>query len=115
MLTSEIFNVVDQYLERAITLEELEDWLVPRLPLFFKWPYSSLTDLVTEIEVALADMSEQRRTEDEFRSLLNKILEQAQVVWVNYPAEDVMTHTESSNQASPILQYVTPELEHTPA
>ena len=59
MLTSEVVNVVDRYLEKVITLEELEDWLVPRLPLFFKWPYSSLTDSITEIEVALADMSGQ--------------------------------------------------------
>lgn len=115
MLTSQVFNVVDQYLERVITLEELEDWLAPRLLLFFKWPYSSLTDFITEIEVALADMSEQRQTENEFRSLLKNLLEQAQVVWANYPAEDVTTYAESSNQASPILQYVTSELEHAPA
>ena len=115
MLTSELFSVVDQYLARDITLEELEDWLVPRLPFFFKLPYSSDTEFVAEIEMALADMSNQTQTEDGFRSLLKNLLEQVQVVWVEYPTENETNYTESSNQASPNLPYVTPELTCTPA
>lgn len=108
MLTLELLNVIDQYLKRVIGLEELEDWLAPRLPFFFRWPYSSTTELVAEIEMALADMSEQRQTEEDFRSLLNKIVGQPRAVWINYPTESII-YTESSNQSSPTVIYVIPE------
>ena len=112
MFTSEVVNVIEKYLSKAITLEELEDWLVPRLPLFFKLPHSSLTDFIAGTEVALADMAEQRYTEDEFRTLLGEILEQVQIVWISYPAEEVEIYTRSSNQPSPEVQYVSTELSY---
>lgn len=70
MLTSELFDMVDQYLERVISLHTLEDWLVPRLPLFFKLPYSSVEELVAAIEVGLADISNSTISEEEFRHSL---------------------------------------------
>lgn len=115
MLAPQLLNIVDQYLDRAISLDELEDWLVPRLPLLFKLPYSAISELVADIEVGLAELSDRTRTEDEFRSLLENSIQQVRVVWANYPAKDEMTSAESSNQASPTVQYVTPELASAPA
>lgn len=114
MLDSELLNIVDRYLERAISLEELEDWLVPRLPALFKMPYSAVSDLVAEIEAGLAELSDATRTEEEFCNLLKNYIQKVRVVWVNYPTENHVMYTGSSNQASPTLSYVTSELAYNP-
>lgn len=115
MLDHQLLNIVDQYIQKTINLEDLENWLVPRLPLFFKAPYSEASEMVAEIEVALADMSEQRLTEGEFRALLKNLGEQVQIVWANYPAQREIAYSESNNQASPTIQYAIPELVSTQA
>ena len=115
MLDSELLKIIDRYLARAISLEELEDWLVPRLPALFRMRFSTISDLVAEIEAGLAELSDQMRTEEEFRHLLKNCIQQVQAVWANYPTEDRMTYTESSNQASPTLQYTTLGLVGVPA
>lgn len=101
MSSSELYEIIDHYLERKIALQELEDWLMPRLPFFFRLPYSSDTEFVAEIEMALAEMSDRTRTEEEFRTLLAHLLEQQRVVRASYPAQSQATYAESSNQTPP--------------
>lgn len=113
MLRAELYEIIDRYVERHIKLEELEDWLVARFPLFFRLPYSSDTEFVAEIEMALAEMSHKTFTEEEFRNLLKNLLGRQQVVWASYPATSEETHAQSSNQVSTILQYVTSQASYS--
>lgn len=113
MLSSELYDIVDRYVNRHITLEELEDWLVARFPLFFRLPYSSDTEFVADIEMGLDEMSDKTLTEEAFRTLLKNLLEQQRVVWASYPAKGEDTYAESGNEPSPILQYVSQELAHS--
>ena len=84
MLTSELFDIVDQYLERVISLQELEEWLVPRLPFFFKLPYSGVEELVATIEVGLADISDGTISEEEFRQSLRDSIDRQAVYTVTF-------------------------------
>lgn len=99
-MTSELLSVIDQYVEGAITLEQLEDWLVARLVTLFRLPLSEpqATELVAAVELGLAEMSTGTRTEDEFRSLLRALLQRSQIIPLSYPAESPVTRATSSNE-----------------
>jgi len=84
MFTSELFDVVDQYLERIISLQELENWVVPRLPIFFKLPYFGGEELVTEIEMGLAEIGDKTLAEEEFRSSLRNLINKQAVYTVTF-------------------------------
>jgi len=101
MLTSELFDIVDQYLERVISLQELEDWLVPRLPFFFKLPYSSGEELVTAIEVGLAEISDKTLTEEDFRSSLRDAINR-QVAYTVTFADETYENFAGSSVQTPI-------------
>jgi len=65
---------VYSYLEQRTSLEDLEDWLIPRLPLFFSLPKSSMTELVSTVELGLAEMSSRALSEEEFRGQIRDYL-----------------------------------------
>ena len=101
MITSELLSVIDEYVEGVISLVELEDWLVPRLSSLFRLPLTEpdATDLAAAVELGLAEMSNQAKTEDEFRKMLKTLLQGIISVRVVYPPDRV-TVTASSNQTS---------------
>jgi len=69
-----IFLKTFQYLGHQITLEELEDWLVPHLPRYLSMEPCSESELAGAIELGLAEMSAEQRTEDEFRATLQEFV-----------------------------------------
>lgn len=80
MVTSELYDIVDKYLQKNITVAELEDWIVARFQLFFSLPLSPESEFVAGIELGLAEMSNSARTEEEFRSMLRKLLWQVETI-----------------------------------
>lgn len=112
MFTSELLSVIDEYVEGVISLEQLEDWLVPRLPSLFRLPLTEpdATDLAAAVELGLAEMSNQAKTEDEFRNMLKALLGELTSVRAAYPSDKV-TVSESSNQTlvMPAVQRVSAE------
>lgn len=104
MLTSELLDMLDRYLQGTISLDELEDWLVPRLPIFFgPMEHSSATDLVAGIELGLAEMSEGMRTEEEFRESVRQELQKMQIIRLDEPKA---ISTGSMNQSLPAIDSV---------
>jgi len=101
MLTSELLNIVHEYLERSISLEQLEEWIVPRLPFFFKPPYSGASELATEIEVGLAEIGDQTLTEKKFRTSLKDFFNRQRTFELNYPDVSEENFEGSSNQSFP--------------
>jgi hypothetical protein len=70
MLSYELRDEILRYVEANVTLEKLEEWLVPRLHTLLIDPNSPDSDLVAAIELGLAEINDGIRTENEFRELL---------------------------------------------
>ena len=88
-LTSELLSIIYQYVEGIKSLKQLEDWLVPRLPLLFHLPPSDpeATELAALIEGGLAELSRGDRSEEEFRALLRSLISRVKqgAIWVKPP------------------------------
>ena len=97
MLSLELKDKVLQYIDSSITLEQLEDWLVPRLPIFLRKSEAADADVVAAIELGLAEISNEIRTELEFRSLLTKALRGQTAVLV-YPPQIRQTESTATAQ-----------------
>ncbi len=80
MLSSKLRRKIIQFLENAITIEEFEDWYVARLPLLVADPYSVNSDLVSAIELGLAELNAGIRDENNLRQFLEEALRQAAVM-----------------------------------
>lgn len=100
MITSELFIIVDKYVQKNISLEELEDWIVPRLPFFFRLPLSQASEFVAGIELGLAEISNGSRTEEEFRNMLSELLREADTIWLSYPLSNELSVSSSANKTS---------------
>jgi hypothetical protein len=96
MLSSELRNQVTLFIESRITLEELETWFVPRLPIYLSIPNSADADVIAAIELGLAEVDNNLRSEAEVRSLLAEVLNQQQTI-INYLENSITTGT-TSNQ-----------------
>ncbi len=76
MLEAELRKNLELYLARKLTLRQLEEWAVPRLPMLFASPESSVAKLASALELGLAEMGSKAHTEKELRQLLREALAQ---------------------------------------
>jgi hypothetical protein len=97
-MLSHLVSKIHQYLDHAISLEELEDWLLPRLPLLFQRPDSLVARLAATVELGLAEISDNVTTEDEFRTLLEAAVQQ-EPIGSFYPDRMGFTESGSSDDA----------------
>ncbi len=70
--SNDIFYKVNEYITRRITLEDLESWLVNMLPVYLLNPDSDEANLAGTIELGLAEISADIRSERSLRTLLAK-------------------------------------------
>lgn len=96
MLTTDFLAKVHNYLAGSLTLEDLEAWIVPRLPALYALLPSSSTKLIDEIEFGLIEIDAGRLSELDFRQALQKAISE-QPVFVQYPEEEGVTRSGSSN------------------
>ncbi len=84
-----------QYLDQQINLEDLEEWLFPRLPFFFSLPTDdAASKLASAIELGRAEMSSSLIEEDEFRESVRALLDSLETVKVRF--RDCQTGSGSS-------------------
>jgi hypothetical protein len=88
---------VSQYIDSVITLEELEEWYVPRLPQFLAIPDSADADVVAAVELALVEFESGLRDEVEVKELLDEALKEQPTVVVS---EHKTLIASSSNQST---------------
>jgi len=74
MLSPELKEQVIQFVHGALSVDELEEWLVSREPAYLAQPDSADADMVAAIHLGLAEWSDGIRTLAEFRSLLLEAL-----------------------------------------
>jgi hypothetical protein len=95
----EVFAKVQDYVDRRITLHELESWLVNRLPTYLSNPNSAAAELVGVIELGLAEIQAGIRSERSFRKLLGLQTTSNPISTKPYPYYTRIT--EASSSASP--------------
>lgn len=69
---SEIYSKISDYVQRRITLEQLERWLVSMLPTYFANPDSSAAELAGLVELGLAEIQAGITTQQSLRKLLSQ-------------------------------------------
>ena len=75
MTTSiDIYSKVTDYIERNITLRELESWLVFMLPIYLSNPDSDAAVLASRIELGLAEINAEITTERLLRKQLKQFI-----------------------------------------
>lgn len=89
MLSYELKDQIAKYIDGEITFGQLEEWYVPRLPLFLQAPDSADADMIAEIELAAADWSAGSYDEAEVRRILADAMAQ-------YPIAAVSSTNENS-------------------
>jgi hypothetical protein len=100
MINPDLLEKIHQYLEKQITIGELEEWLVPREPLLLRQLESDDSDIIGAIELGFAEMSSGYQTEDELRNTLREaIQEKTTSIWaVEGPVKvQIVTGTASVN------------------
>lgn len=103
MISPELMDQIIRYLDNQITYNDLGDWLVPREPWFLRDPISDDADIVGVIELGLAEMGSDIRSEEEFRDFLRRSIEvQTVTVWADQEESDTFIETKSSNTGIPV-------------
>jgi len=111
MITSvEIFSKANDYLEKRISLHELESWLVSMLPVYLSNPTSEAAELVGVIELGLAEINADISTERSLRLLLRKHLVNNKVTSMQYTDLDStdLTGATISSTDSTTLEWTDP-------
>jgi hypothetical protein len=84
MISFELKEKIYQVIDGDISFEQLEEWLVPRLPELLILPNSTDSDVVSAIELGLAEMDDGIRTKDEFMALLQSVIQAQHTTLVTY-------------------------------
>ena len=73
-LSLDIFGVTHRYLEGGLTLDDVQEWLVPRLGSFLVDPDCTASQLAGLFELCFADIAAGEADEDELRDLISDFL-----------------------------------------
>lgn len=96
MLISELQEQVFRYIDGIVSLSNLEDWYVPRLPMLVTSPYTE--ELVSTIELGLIEIGSGLKSEGEFKELLQEFIREHNTIRIQYPETDIVISTSASNQ-----------------
>ena len=81
----EIYSKVTDYVERRSSLEDLETWLVSRLPVFLENADSTGGRLAVLVELCLAEFHDGLRANRGVRSVLAQYTKDLRLSWFEYP------------------------------
>lgn len=101
MVSDDLRRLLLGFAENEVSIVQLEDWLVPNLPVLLSDPASPNADIVSAVELGLAELSRGVRSPDDFRRFVKKVLAEQFSVWTNYPAaHGTWNSSGSSNDTS---------------
>ncbi len=101
MISSVLRDKILEYIQKRISVTDLEEWLVPQIPLLIADPDSAESDLVAAIELGIAEFEAGIRSDENLVRFFEQVLSENNVISVNLSK----TVTGSSNVASPIGSY----------
>ncbi len=76
----DIFKVTYRYLEGSLTLDAVQEWLVPRLGIFLVDPRSTPSQLAGLLELGFADIAAGEADEEELRALIGDFLRENETI-----------------------------------
>jgi len=85
MSTFEIRERINNYIEDKISLQELEEWIVAKMPALIYDPLSVESNLAAAVELCLAEYAEGIRDEERVRQYLRAALLEHRVTVVAIP------------------------------
>jgi uncharacterized membrane protein len=86
MISSALREKIIDFVESQISLDQLEEWFVPRSLEFFRQPDSEDVIIAGAVELCIAEFSEQIRSIDECRAYLRQALSEHSVFVDSTPA-----------------------------
>lgn len=101
----EVRRQLARHLSDAISLDEFEDWLVPRSWNFHKEASPSLQALVSEIELLLAEFSNGHRSEEELRRALLPLVTNYESDYRIDTGSPTVQTSSGSNVSESLLKY----------
>ncbi|MFV2045159.1 MAG: hypothetical protein ACC700_18235 [Anaerolineales bacterium] len=105
MLSKSLRDMLILFIDSEISTEDLERWVVPRLPELIRSPESPNSDVVAAIELGLVELSTGEVTEDQFRSIMQAVLQEHPSAWSVYVFDPIFnTESSSSNSTSRVRQ-----------
>lgn len=76
MLSLGLQKAILDYTEKQTTIQQLEAWYLPKLPIFLADPNSSDAEVIADVELLLAEYGDNLLEEAELRQALMNILQQ---------------------------------------
>jgi|GEM_PF-1393186 len=110
MYSQELKDQVIRYIDNEISLRELEEWIVPRTPMYIHDPESDDADLIAEIELQLAEFADGLRDEGNIKDELERLFIQRDFieVWFKEPTSIVTTGTSDAVYSQFFFEIVSP-------
>lgn len=107
MISFDLYEIVRQFLESSINVQQFEEWIVPRLPDLLSDPESEDSDFVSIIELGFAEMNNNNIDEDEFKSWLDEELNNHNVAVFDTPEQQnsFFNTTSTSNEIIEVNRY----------
>lgn len=97
MISLDLRNKIIEYIDKKITLEQLEDWIVPREANLLRLPDSNDADLIATVELGLAEISNGNWSEEKFRRELGNAL-LIETIWLQIePGQSPQISTSTSD------------------
>jgi hypothetical protein len=98
MITSELRDTIYRFVDTDINVQQLEEWLVPRLPFFLRFPDSADANIVSGLELGLAEIDAEIISEQELRDRLLDLLQEYNAIKVTFFQGNTHIESGSSNQ-----------------
>ncbi len=96
---SDFFEMVRSYVRGEISLDELDQWIVERLPSFAPPRQDAVSELAGLIQLSAFEVSQGHRDAQDVRSLVEEYLRRREPIVVSY---QVGVHPESASTNVPI-------------
>jgi len=96
------FEMVRSYLNGRVSIEELDRWIVERLPSFVPPRQDAVSALAGSIQLWVAEMNAGHRSPDEVRAMVREHLERQGPVIVSADV-DVRSGSASANVVAPLF------------
>lgn len=103
MLTSDLREQLNQYTEGNITLDDLQEWLTPRLPIFASDARSEDAAAASLVELSTAEINDDIFTEADLRTQLRSLLEQSRSIKVELTEQSLSVRFGTSAQETTTL------------
>ena len=100
-MSMELHSKIYEYVSHKISLQELESWIVPRLPYFISQTDSSVEELASAVELCLAELQAGLRSQRSIRAFLARQLGDNPIIWAAVDESQAQDTTGSATSSHP--------------